>query len=588
MNRPWKIWVSFAACLAVVLCAMGWMSWQALELEDARTLARRQAEQEERVRLALWRMDSAISPLIARENARPYFTYSAFYPAGRSYNRMFVEIQKGEVLLPSPLLTASQEDILLHFQIEPDGQLTSPKVPTGNKRDLAEAGYTTHQKINDAHALLGRLAEHIDKPALLGAKATERIVVAAQPPVPSAQTDGGSALSQSLQYKLNTIELLARRQSQQRADRQIAQTEATNVAQILATEVSYEAMRPVWTKGALLLVRKVKAEGNSYVQGCWLNWDRIRTSLLAEVGNLLPDAELQPTTVTCSDKTDRLLASLPVRLLPGEVASSTGNGFSPIVLSLIVAWVCVLTAAGAVAMLLLGAVSLSERRGAFVSAVTHELRTPLTTFRMYTEMLEGDMVAEESRKKEYLGTLRTEAERLGHLVENVLAYARLEKGRARGRIEQVTLGEMIGRVAPLLGGRAGQAGMELVVENGEETDTVVLADASAVEQILFNLVDNACKYAVGADDRRIHLKTRKATDAAELCVCDHGPGISDGDARKLFRPFSKSAHEAANSAPGVGLGLALSRRLARQMHGDLTLDGNAPAGACFVLTLPLA
>ena len=73
--------------------------------------------------------------------------------------------------------------------------------------------------------------------------------------------------------------------------------------------------------------------------------------------------------------------------------------------------------------------SLSERRGAFVSAVTHELRTPLTTLRMYTEMLADGMVPDEPRRRSYLQTLRAEADRLGHLVENVLAYSRLERNR---------------------------------------------------------------------------------------------------------------------------------------------------------------
>ena len=131
--------------------------------------------------------------------------------------------------------------------------------------------------------------------------------------------------------------------------------------------------------------------------------------------------------------------------------------------------------------------------------------------------------------------------------------------------------------------------MELIIENGEDvTGTVVRADTAAVEQILFNLVDNACKYASAAEDKRIHLRTERTTDALLLRVCDHGSGISDEDARKLFRPFTKSARDAANSAPGVGLGLALSRRLARHMNGNLTLDGSIPDGACFVLSLPLA
>jgi signal transduction histidine kinase len=253
-----------------------------------------------------------------------------------------------------------------------------------------------------------------------------------------------------------------------------------------------------------------------------------------------------------------------------------------------VAWASLILAAAAVALLLLGVVSLSERRAAFVSAVTHELRTPLTTFRMYTEMLREGMVAGVEKEQAYLATLSLEADRLTHLVENVLAYARLEKSRAGGRIEAVRLGDLLARVKGRLGARAAQAGLELGVEAPEEAlDTLVSADASAVEQILFNLVDNACKYAAGAADRRLHLESRRSRGKLELRLRDHGPGIPAADARRLFRPFSRSARDAAGSSPGVGLGLALSRRLARSMGGDLDYEPAGPGapGACFVLKL---
>jgi len=253
--------------------------------------------------------------------------------------------------------------------------------------------------------------------------------------------------------------------------------------------------------------------------------------------------------------------------------------------SLMVAWGCVIVAAGAVASLLVGAVRLSERRGAFVSAVTHELRTPLTTFRMYTEMLAEGMVPTEEKRAEYIGTLKAEADRLGHLVENVLSYARLEGGRGESRMEPVSLGDIISRCSERLSERSAGAGMELVVEPGDAGDIVARTDTGAVEQILFNLVDNACKYASPAEDRRIHLSARKEGGRPVLAVSDHGPGVSRSEARKVFRPFSKSAKDAANSAPGVGLGLSLSRSLAREMGGDLKIESAPGGGARFDLYL---
>jgi signal transduction histidine kinase len=243
----------------------------------------------------------------------------------------------------------------------------------------------------------------------------------------------------------------------------------------------------------------------------------------------------------------------------------------------------------AVAGLLYGTLALSERRAAFVSAVTHELRTPLTTFKMYSEMLAEGMVPDEQKRRAYLGTLCSEANRLSHLVENVLAYARLERGSARSRIEKTTIGELLDRVQDRLIQRAAQAEMKIVIDSDPAAlKTLVHVDVSAVEQILFNLVDNACKYAApSATERVIHLEALPDTKTLMLRVRDHGQGISAEAARRLFRPFSKSATEAANSAPGVGLGLSLCRRLSRTMGGDLRFNSRVRDGACFELHLPL-
>ena len=136
--------------------------------------------------------------------------------------------------------------------------------------------------------------------------------------------------------------------------------------------------------------------------------------------------------------------------------------------------------------------------------------------------------------------------------------------------------------------RAQQAEMELdLVIDESLCDATVRTDVAAVEQIVANLVDNACKYAAGAEDRRIHVQAQSDARWLRLRVTDHGPGVAADAARRLFRPFHRSAQDAANSAPGVGLGLALSRRLARRLRGDLILVSSDDAGACFELKLPV-
>jgi signal transduction histidine kinase len=232
---------------------------------------------------------------------------------------------------------------------------------------------------------------------------------------------------------------------------------------------------------------------------------------------------------------------------------------------------------------------LSDRRATFVSAVTHELRTPLTTFHLYSDMLAEGMVKDEAKKKSYLTTMRREAERLNHLVENVLSYSRVERGSARTQHERISLEALVERMEPRLVERARKDNANLQVDSIEEADQVVLeTDLTAVEQIVFNLVDNACKYGLPDEgERTVHLRATNGGRRARIEVCDEGGGIARADLKKLFRPFHKSAHDAAHSKPGVGLGLALCRRLARDLGGDLKIDVDRDEGACFILELPI-
>jgi signal transduction histidine kinase len=602
MRRFWHIWLWFAACLAVVLAGMAWVSAQALRLDRAESDARRQAALEENVRLALWRMDSALAPLVAQESARPYFAFRTFLPLDRAYVEMFNRLASpaavGETLAPSPLLQPVSPYILIHFQFLPDGRLASPQVPEGSEYALAVPQHLAAEGFSRATAQLSRVARTVDRRRLLAAlPAPDQSPLELIAPLPEPFLEPQQALSQQAEATpqgKGALEYLRRDRAVQQNTKLLVQSQVANAAQlpivpdIEPTDLSGVLMTPLWAGGELLLARRVRAGGQEYVQGCLLDWPAIRAWLVAAVADLLPAADLEPLRAAADDAGDaRRLAALPVRLVPGSLPVDGNGRVSAVELSVAVAWLCVLIAAAAVAMLLWGVIRLSERRATFVSAVTHELRTPLTTFHMYTEMLAEGMVPEPARRQEYLETLRREATRLTHLVENVLAYARLERGRAAGRVESFALGPLLEQIVPRLVEHARHAGMEIASDfDAGALAAAVRANPSAVEQIVFNLVDNACKYAGAAADRRIHLAARCQGAWVALRVSDHGPGIAPSALKRLFRPFSKSAREAAHSAPGVGLGLALSRRLARDMGAELALDRHA-GGASFVLSLPL-
>ena len=245
-------------------------------------------------------------------------------------------------------------------------------------------------------------------------------------------------------------------------------------------------------------------------------------------------------------------------------------------------WAAVLIALFAILILMRGIMRLSERRASFVSAVTHELRTPLTTFRLYSDML-GSGAVKEERRGEYLGVLTREADRLTYLVENVLAFSRIEKGNARSQVQTMEVSELLGDMQERFEIRLAAVGLHLALDVPRGVQ--IRADRVAVEHVLFNLIDNAAKYAADSDPPVVTICAAQAGNSTRLRICDHGPGIESGEVARVFRPFHKSAHEAAESKSGVGLGLALSRRLARQQGGDLQCVAGQK-GACFELRLP--
>jgi signal transduction histidine kinase len=192
------------------------------------------------------------------------------------------------------------------------------------------------------------------------------------------------------------------------------------------------------------------------------------------------------------------------------------------------------------------------------------------------------MVRDEQKKVGYLRTMRSEADRLHHLVENVLAYSRIERGSARTRRERVDAAEMLERMHGRLEERAKRDGLEMLLEWSAENPVMVRTDVTAVEQVVFNLVDNACKYGRrNGGGGTVRVRGGVAGHRVRIEVSDEGPGVPAGEARRMFRAFHKSATEAAHSQPGVGLGLALSRRLARALGGDLVLCNPGQPGAVF-------
>lgn len=600
VRRSW--WALYALGAALAVAALSWISVLVCNLEDAERLAREDNAFQESVRLALWRMDSWFAPQLAIEVARLPREYRAYSPQDDAYTRGYSKLEPGEVLVPSPLLSFQSNVIQLHFQVNSKGQWSSPQLPTSNRLDLAEAaGLVTQEQLTARREVLADLQGYVSYKVLNGGLCG---ITAQANGVPTPDADGQTAEPQQGAWQsVPNFKNVQERQLRQ----QTANIESSPDNDQLygfngwiqppgdgPGASASSPLVPMWIEAGdelqLCFVRRIRTSEGDLFQGFLADWRELERELLSLVGDLLPEAQLdpQPDVRPELDEQGRLLATVPATLAPGGVAATQATGWSPAMTTLAVSWLATLIALGAVGLGLRSSITYGEKRSRFASTVTHELRTPLTTFRMYSEMLANDMVPAE-RRKEYLQTLERESDRLGTLVDNVLAYSRLEDGRGGLRREPTTTGELFAHVEPELRRRAAEAGMQLELSFDPVVDLVVSTDAEAVEQILFNLVDNACKYGRVEGGGEIRIEAEERSGSLCLRVSDAGPGVTPAAERAIFQAFDRGDLDVADPNPGVGLGLALSRGLARDLGGDLVLEQRGErAGASFRLSLPRA
>ncbi|MEQ9097422.1 MAG: HAMP domain-containing sensor histidine kinase [Phycisphaerales bacterium] len=583
-------WVIYAVCALAVLEGLGYAGYKALDLQ-------RQRRQDEAIRLALWRMDSALTAVLAAESARPYFHYRPFHPAERAYSRMLGPVEPGEVLVPSPLLTRVPPFVRLHFEIGPDGRVTSPQAPDGNLRDLAESEYVAADDVIAAEALRLMLAE------LLVPRRDAGVTLSAPPESPidadrfaRQETAAAAQLAVSPQRQTQTPELDVADQVESMPEMGV-QPESEENARIpaararrapdtktasLQPEVVLGPLSATWLAGEeLVLMRDVQIGDTRLTQGVWLDWPSLQHWLLAQVADLAPGATIRPGA-----SASRSLAVIPAVIELPAAEGVLGELASPLGVVLVLTWTAALLAVIAIGIVLRLATSLAERRGRFVSAVTHELRTPMTSVRLYADLLASEAAQDATRRERFVGTLQEESARLARIIENVLAYARL--GRPSGDVEseQRTVGDLVDRVLAEHAPAFEQAGLTIHSEvNPDVADRRIDADGDAAVRILENLVENACKYAHPHEQPVVRITAHERDGMVLLTVRDWGPGIPDREHRRIFEAFHRAPRDELRQN-GLGLGLALARGLARQLGGSLELDDVSP-GASFTIRLPL-
>ncbi|MCB1043462.1 MAG: HAMP domain-containing histidine kinase [Acidobacteria bacterium] len=227
----------------------------------------------------------------------------------------------------------------------------------------------------------------------------------------------------------------------------------------------------------------------------------------------------------------------------------------------------------------------AARKSNFVSNVSHELKTPLTSIRMYAELMAEGRAKNTEQMRGYATIIGEEAQRLSRLVHNVLSLGRLERGDVRTRCEPVSLNPFLRKVHQLASPLLDEWSCELKLELLEDENAQFVTDADALEQIVWNLIDNAIKYGKPADgDHKVVLSVRKQGTCVEISVKDRGIGLAPDKVAKVFDPFYRVDDRLDSRVAGSGIGLTIARGLAQRLGGHLTY--RAGEGAEFVCILP--
>jgi two-component system, OmpR family, phosphate regulon sensor histidine kinase PhoR len=252
---------------------------------------------------------------------------------------------------------------------------------------------------------------------------------------------------------------------------------------------------------------------------------------------------------------------------------------------------CAVIVAGAIVMLLLSEKErrISTLKSEFVANVSHELKTPLALVRMFAEMLQSGRVPTEAKRREYLDVIVRESERLTALIENVLDFAKLERGRGAFELAPGDVGDAVARATNAYRYRAEREGVSLEVDVDEDLPEAHIDDR-AIQLAVSNLLDNALKYAPGGE--RVGVCVRHWDDGIRVDVTDEGPGVPAEDARRIFERFVRGpVAEAPSKAPvrGSGIGLALVKHIAESHGGKAWVEprGDLP-GSTFSFTVPQA
>jgi signal transduction histidine kinase len=568
-----RVRLALAGAGLVLLVGLGVLLASAIEAGQREQTLREQAV----IARVFDELEGTLATFVASEQARPFVQWRHLWVApGTTVNQV------------SPLARAQPQRPWLvgYYQIEPEGEFISPMVPVEGESALAD--------------------EQRDRLALLREHASEPLLIAQAEP---SKQEQARPQQQQKQAKLPEDIQIQRALDQQSSNRlnslvndDLAGNQAPDFEQIAnflgpaqqvapaqpdALDVRVEPFVASEVGGQWLkLSRQVWIGERRWTQGMLIDRPALERWLEAQV---LGSPELA-AAITLDWRAGQEFAE-PFAMLHVDAVLHTSIGETAgqrfvILLGVLLA-LALITMLIAVDRTLATMVARAQERERFIAAVTHELRTPLTSIRMYSEMLEQGMVGDPVRQTSYHRTIRSEAERLSRLVEQVLTLARLDQTTDAPRVDEpAPLTEIIASVVELLRPQAEQRELTLDVQLDQLDPECALLrlPRDTLTQVLTNLIDNAIKFSppgAGA----IELRATSMTKGVRLVVGDRGPGVEPELLARMFEPFVRGRVADESATPGTGIGLALVRSLVGELGGRIVARAREGGGLELIVEL---
>lgn len=381
-------------------------------------------------------------------------------------------------------------------------------------------------------------------------------------------------------------------------------TESMRFSQIVAIGSSGLIPRIIDEQMMLIYWRKSQ---NELIAGCSINMDKLAeriNAVLPQVltktrfltvlnqdgkpiihsGSFVPPEWKKPFAAR---EISRLLPrwEVVIYLANPQIISARARQISLSILLLVVILFTVIVVSGFVLLRSVNSeIRLAKQKTTFVTNVSHELKTPLTSIRLFAELLKERRQPDPSKQEKYLNIMLSEIERLTRLINNVLDFARMNKGTRNYSKKVCDCSELCRELIENQRVRLEHNGFKIEVEYAEKP-ILTNIDSEAIKQAILNVISNAEKYS--SQDKWIGITVSANSSNVNIAISDHGIGIDQSQSELIFKEFYRIDDSLTAKVQGTGLGLTITRQILRDHDGEITYRKNEPAGSVFVLTIPV-